>query len=103
MIQHIVLVRFRPEVSANSKAAIFADLAGLKRRLPGMTGFVAGPNVSPEGLGKGYLDGFVCTFDSASARDGYLVDEEHQRIGARLVAAADGGTDGLIVFDIESD
>jgi hypothetical protein len=29
------------------------------------------------------------------------VHEAHQRTGARLVAALEGGTDGLMVFDME--
>jgi len=33
------------------------------------------------------------------ARDAYLADEVHRAIGARLVAACSGGTEGLIVFD----
>ena len=37
----------------------------------------------------------------AAARDRYLVDPAHKAAGARLVAALEGGRDGLIVFDLE--
>nr|WP_287285619.1 hypothetical protein [Mesorhizobium sp.] len=40
-------------------------------------------------------------FRDAAARDAYLVHEAHSRAGARLVAALEGGTDGLMVFDLE--
>ncbi len=40
-------------------------------------------------------------FIDAAARDRYLHDEEHQRTGARLVAAASGGLDGILVYDLE--
>ena len=57
--------------------------------------------MSPEGLGKGFNDGFIMDLADAAARDGYLVDPAHQAAGTRLVAALEGGTDGLIVFDLE--
>ncbi len=102
MILHIVLVRFRSDVSAADRQAIFGDLEGLTGRVPGMLNFDAGPNVSPEGLGRGFDAGFVVTFDDFDARDAYLADEEHRRIGARLVAAAEGGLDGILVYDLEA-
>ena len=33
-------------------------------------------------------------------RDAYLADPVHQAIGARIVAAAEGGIDGVFVFDV---
>jgi hypothetical protein len=101
MILHIVLVKFRSDVTAAQRAALYADLAALKDRLPGMTGFAAGPNVSVEGIGRGYGNGFVVTFADTAARDAYLADEEHAAVGARLVAATEGGVDGLLVVDLD--
>ena len=40
-------------------------------------------------------------FADAAARDRYLPHPAHQVAGSRLVAALEGGTDGLIVFDIK--
>jgi hypothetical protein len=100
MIQHIVLVRFRADVTTAEKAAIYADLERLRERVPGMTGFRAGPNTSPEGLDKGFADGFVATFSDAPARDGYLADDEHGKVGGRLVSMTEGGVDGILVFDL---
>ncbi|WP_430699062.1 hypothetical protein [Mesorhizobium dulcispinae] len=40
-------------------------------------------------------------FRDAVARDAYLVHEAHQCAGARLVTALDGGTEGLMVVDLE--
>jgi hypothetical protein len=101
MIQHIVLVKFRADVDAAARRAIYDDLAGLMDRLPGYVGFAAGPDVSVEGIGRGYGEGFICTFADAAARDAYLVDAEHRAIGARLVAATEGGVDGLLVVDLD--
>jgi hypothetical protein len=102
MIRHCVWVKFRADVAAAERAAIFAGLAALKAHLPGFLAFHAGANVSPEGLHQGFADGFVVDFADAAARDAYLVDAAHKAAGARLVAALEGGRDGLLVFDIEA-
>ena len=101
MIRHIVLCKFAPTVAAVERDGIFAELAALRGHLTGITAMSFGPNVSPEGLAQGFAHGFTIDFADAAARDAYLVDPAHGRAGARLVAALDGGTKGLIVFDIE--
>ncbi len=102
MIRHCVWVKFRADVPADERSGIYAQLAALADHLPGMRGFSGGANVSPEGLHQGFTDGFVIDFVDAAARDAYLVDPAHKAAGARLVAALEGGRDGLIVFDIEA-
>jgi hypothetical protein len=100
MIRHIVLVRFRPEITEAEKSAIYAELESLRELVPGFLGASYGPNVSPEGLHKGFADGFAMDFTDAAARDDYLIHPAHKAAGARLVAALDGGTEGLVVFDL---
>lgn len=101
MIRHLVLVKFRADLPAAEKTAALADLAALQAKIPGITGFETGPNVSPEGLGRGYTDAFIVTFEDAAARDRYLANADHAAAGARLVAATEGGIGGLVVFDFE--
>lgn len=102
MIRHCVFVRFRPEISAEEKTSIFAEIAALKSRLPGLVATYRGSNVSPEvGMDKGYSEGFIVDFADAAARDAYLADPEHQKTGAKIVAAAQGGIDGIFVYDLE--
>lgn len=100
MIRHIVLVKFRDDVPAAERVAIYADLRALKGHLQ-IEAMSFGPNVSPEGLGRGYADGFTMDFRDAAARDAYLADAKHKAAGGRLVAALHGGREGLLVFDIE--
>ncbi len=100
MIRHIVLVRFADATPPAERDAIFAELAALKDVLPGLRGFFHGPNVSPEPLARGYSHAFTVDFDDATARDAYLVHPAHQAAGGRLVRAAAGGLDGLVVIDI---
>ena len=101
MIRHVVLVRFREEIARGEREAILADLADLRRHLPGLKNFVHGPDVSPEGLSRGFNHVFTVDFDDAAARDAYLKLPQHEAAGARLVRAAEGGLAGLTVVDFD--
>ena len=101
MIRHCVLVKFKGSTSIDEREAIYAELKALKHKLAGIVAASFGPNVSPEGLGQGFHDGFVIDFKDAAARDAYLVPPAQQAAGARLVEALEEGIGGLIVFDLE--
>ena len=47
------------------------------------------------------LDGFTVDFADAAARDAYLPHPDHQLVGKMVVAALDGGLEGLAVVDWE--
>ncbi|TWF57203.1 Dabb family protein [Neorhizobium alkalisoli] len=100
MILHIVFIRFKNALQQDEKQALYEGVAALKNVTPGIVDVKYGPNVSSEGLNGGFLDGFVVTFESPEARDAYLVHPEHIAVAEKLVAAADGGLSGLIVFDM---
>lgn len=101
MIRHCVFVKFRADVSSEQRAAIYAELNALVGQIDGLLSADFGANVSPEGLAKGFNDGFIMDLVDAAARDRYLVHPAHQAAGAKLVAALEGGLDGLIVFDLD--
>jgi len=100
MIRHIVLIRFRPEVTKAHIATIFTDLAAIKAKLPGILAIHAGRSESPEQLERGYLHGFTVDFTDWAALAAYQDHPDHKRVGAALVAAATGGIDGILVFDL---
>ena len=100
MIRHVVLIRFAADTSQEEIDAIFADLARLRQAIPGFVAFAGGADISPEGLAKGYGHVFTADFRSEADRDAYLVHPDHQAAGGRLVRAAAGGIDGLVVIDI---
>ena len=100
MILHCVFLRFKAALQHAEKQAIYDAIADLKNVIPGILDLKYGPNVSPEGLNGGFLDGFVVTFENPEARDAYLVHPEHVAVGERIVAATDGGLSGLLVFDL---
>ncbi len=100
MIRHIVLVKFRPDVSEAEIAAIFADLAAIRARLPGVIDIRAGRSESPEQIERGYMHGFTVDFTDWAALAAYQDHPDHRRVGAALVAAAEGGIGGILVFDL---
>jgi len=100
MILHCVFLRFKAAIQAADKQAIFDAVVALKDVIPGIVEVKFGPNVSPEGLNGGFVDGFIVSFESPEARDQYLVHPEHVIVGERIIAATDGGLAGLLVFDM---
>ena len=102
MIRHIVLLRFSPDLDAGVFEGLMGELSGLQSHLDGILDFKFGVNVSPEtAVVHGTGHGFWFDFDGVDARDAYLADPRHQAIGAKLVAACQGGIEGITVFDVE--
>ena len=98
MIRHFVLLKARPDVTEAHIHSIFADLHTLK--LPGILAIHSGRSESPEQIERGYLHGFTVDFADWQALAAYQVHPDHKRVGAALVAAAQGGIDGILVFDL---
>jgi hypothetical protein len=107
-VAHIVVLKFKEEISSEQISQLMQKLVGLKERMPYMLSFSHGTNMSPENLNKGSLCiyfltclgfnyAFHMTFTSAENRDAYLVDEEHQQIGKTIF----GMIDDVVVFDFE--
>ena len=98
MIRHIVLLKARLEATDDHIQAIFADLHTLE--LPGILAIHSGRSESPEKIERGYLHCFTVNFADRAALAAYQAHPDHKRVGAALVAAAQGGLDGLLVFDL---
>jgi hypothetical protein len=98
MIRHIVLVRFRPELQETEIASLLAPLGAIAARM----GFQAawGRSESPEKIERGYLHGFTADFADWAALAAYQDDPGRKAFGAGLVAHAQGGIDGILVFDL---
>ena len=103
MIRHIVLIRFRPHTDPAVIDGIFADLDAVRQHLPGMGRFFAGRSESPEQIERGFMHGFTVDFTDWEALAAYQDHAEHKSVGARIVAAAEGGMDGILVFDLPVD
>ncbi len=101
MIRHIVLVRFEPHVSESEILEIFAELDSVRSEITGMGNLVSGKSASPEHIERGYMHGFTIDFDSWDGLHAYQNNPSHQKTGAKIVAAAQGGIEGVLVFDLE--
>lgn len=101
MIRHIVLTKFRPDVTKQAISKIYAGLSDLSETLPGAGGFTGGRSESPEQIERGYMHGFVIDFDDWSALEAYATNETHKALGGQLVENAIGGIDGILVLDLE--
>jgi hypothetical protein len=98
MIRHTVLLKLRDSAEAPH---IFIALKSLQSQIPGIIAITTGPDCSPEGLQRGFTHGFAVDFENAVARDTYLPHPAHQKVGAKIVAACEGGIDGVLVLDWE--
>ena len=98
MIRHVVLLKLR---ATGEAPQIFAALKSLQSKIPGIISITAGVDCSPENLQRGYTHGFTVDFVDAAARDAYLPHPAHRHVGATIVAACEGGIDGVLVLDWE--
>ena len=102
MIRHIVLVRARKDVTPDDIAGVFAELGRVREVVDGIVGFAAGASLQLERMERGFLHGFVVDFADRAALDAYQAHPAHRAAGDRLVGLAEGGRDGLLVFDLQA-
>ena len=101
MIRHIVLVKFNADLPEADIEDIWVELHALKDVIPGVISITAGKSESPEKIERGYMHGFVADFESWDALATYAEHPDHKKLGARLVANAFGGIDGILVVDLD--
>ncbi len=100
-IKHVVLLKFKSDVSRETFDGLVADFHNIKAQLPGMLDFSIGPNVSKEGVDKGFTHGFVMTFANDEALQTYLPHPDHVAVKEKIIASLDGGIDGAMIMDWE--
>lgn len=88
-VQHMVLVKFKPEVSPERIAELYSMIHLMKEKIPGIEYLDGGEYSSGEGMNQGYSHGFLITFSSAQARDAYLPHPEHDAVRTALLATID--------------
>lgn len=96
-VKHIALLKFKGGTPEDQIEKVFEEILNLTETLPGVEDYVSGSNSSPEGLNQGYTHGFVMKFESAEARDAYLVHPDHERVKAWVMPLLDS----VLVFDID--
>ena len=101
MLRHLVLTKFKAEVTEAEIVELYQGFASVTTRLEGASNFVGGRSTSPEKIERGYMHAFSIDFDDATSLQRYSDDAEHKRLGAELTQMAEGNRDGLLVLDIE--
>ena len=116
-IQHIVILRYKADVTAQEKAEIATRFVGLKelarrnghRYIVSITG---GKTISKEGFDQGLEQAFVVTFKNTADRDFFVgkpysdaMDPAHealvQVVVPKIEADSTGKPTGLFVFDYD--
>jgi hypothetical protein len=96
MIDHVVLLKPKPDVDGPKLTALWSGLGALKTRIPGIVSIHMGENSSPEGKDRGFTLGFIVTFDTTEHRDAYLPHPEHIAVVPLVRVVADE----VLVFDL---
>lgn len=96
-VKHIVLLKFKTEISVDTIAGVNKALEDLKTQnlVPGITEYFFGPYDSPEGMNKGFTHGFTMVFVDPAARDTYLPHPEHERVKGMIIPLVDD----VVAFD----
>lgn len=84
---HIVVMKMKPETTAEEIDAIFAALKNLldSNLIPGLLEFSGGPYDSPEGLNKDFTHAFSMKFQDRESRDAYFPHPEHEKVKDMIV------------------
>jgi hypothetical protein len=77
-LRHVVLFAFKDSATVEQIDAIVEDFGKLKERIPGITAYEWGTNVSPENLNQGFTHCFTLSFASEEDRNIYLLHAAHQ-------------------------
>ncbi len=101
MFKHCVLLSLRSQDEMPAIEEAMAVLAGLVDQVDGMIDFAWGPNRDFEAKSQAYQCGFVTTFTDREAHLAYERHPDHVRAGGMLVAACQGGYEGIFVCDLE--
>ncbi len=100
-VKHVVLLKLKPDLPQSRIDELFAAIAALQDKIPGILEFSGGPYSSPEGFNREYTHGFMMTFADAASRDVYLPHPDHNVVSALALPMVVGGQDGAVAFDWE--
>ena len=84
VLRHVVMFQFKADTTPEQLKEIEAAFRALPTKIPGITGFEWGTNISPENKNNGLTHCFFLTFRSQADRDAYLPHPAHKAFGAML-------------------
>lgn len=99
VLRHIVLYKFKAEVTKPQLQEVIDAFAGLPKKIDGIVDFEHGANVSPEGKSEGLTYCFMVSFKDEAARDAYLKHPAHDE----YVKVVKDRREKAVVFDYWAD
>jgi len=95
VLRHVVLFKFKPEVTKAQVQEVVDAFAALPKKIDTIAGFEWGTDVSVEMKSEGFTHCFVVSFKDGKDRDAYIPHAAHQEfvklVGPRL--------EKVLVFD----
>lgn len=102
MINHIVLLQFKLNITESEVNLALNELGHLKEIIPSIKRFSFGKNCSPEHLNKGFTHVFIMEFENSKERDLYLNHPEHKRIATDIIMPMlKNGLESALAIDYE--
>src|SRR5215207_6275666 len=80
-LYHVVSLKLKDTATPAQVKEVEDAFAALPSKIPTITSYAAGTDVSPEKRSKGFTHCFVLTFASEKDRDGYIVHPDHAAFG----------------------
>ena len=96
MVEHIVLLKLKSDVTETQLETLSDALLGMADEIPGIESITAGTNNSPEGKSQGYAYGFIVRFIDEAARDAYLPHPFHRQVAGEHIRPL---VEDVLVFD----
>ncbi|KAG2112384.1 stress responsive A/B barrel domain-containing protein [Suillus discolor] len=96
-IHHIVLYKFKPEVTPEQKQSVRDSVSALPSQIPAIQSLITGETVYNH-LGHGFDEGIILLFESQAKLAEYRPHKAH----VDYQAFAKPLLEGLLIFDIES-
>jgi hypothetical protein len=88
-LRHVVLFKFKDSTTPEQVKAIEDNFRGLPDRVPTITDFEWGTNVSEENKSEGYTHCFLVTFADVAGRAVYLPHAAHKEFVELLLPSLD--------------
>lgn len=96
MVEHMVLLKFAEDTSADTRFEVRRRLLALQEQLPGIVEMQAGENFSKRG--KGFQIGLLVRFESREALAAYGPHPLHQSVYQYMESV---GLEDIIAVDFE--
>jgi len=97
MIEHLVLLKMKPDASAEEAERMIHGLKDLAQRIGAIRELTCGKNTSDQS--QGFTHGLLVRFACAADLEAYITHPEHQRVVEECLGPV---VDDVIVVDYEA-